>query len=88
MHVWVRSWQSLVDLVSVTGVTAASSGTHTRWRRKQASSLALSSAPVAADRASSLAPWRARQRDVSIPEGGRGDAGRGLRDGIVVLLLM
>jgi len=32
----------------VTGVTAASSGTHTRWCRKQASSLALSSAPVAA----------------------------------------
>jgi len=24
--------------------------------------------------------WRARQRDMSIPEGGRGDTGRGLRD--------
>jgi len=44
--------------LTVTGVTAASSGTHTRWCRKQASSLALSSAPVAAGRASSLAPWR------------------------------
>jgi len=65
----------------VTGVTAASSGTHTRWCRKQASSLALSSAPVAAGQASSLALWRARQRDVSIPAGGRGDTGRGLRDG-------
>jgi len=43
---------------SVTGVTAASSGTHTRWCRKQASSLALSSAPVSAGRASSLALWR------------------------------
>ena len=42
----------------VTGVTAASSETHTRWCRKQASSLALSSAPVAAGRASSLPPWR------------------------------
>ena len=36
------------SLLVVTGVTAASSGTHTRWCRKQASSLALSSAPVAA----------------------------------------
>ena len=63
----------------VTGVTAASSGTHTCWCRKQASSLALSSAPVAAGQASSLALWRARQRDVSIPEGDRGDTGRGLR---------
>jgi len=53
----------------VTGVTAASSGTHTRWCRRQASSLALSSAPVAAGQASSLALWRAQQRDVSILEG-------------------
>jgi len=43
-------------------VTAASSGTHTRWCRKQASSLALSSAPVVAGRASSLAPWRTLNR--------------------------
>ena len=42
------------------GMTAASSGTHTRWCRKQASSLALSGAPVAAGQASSLALWRAR----------------------------
>ena len=49
---------STAPTVSVTGVTAASSGTHTRWCRKQASSLALFSAPVAAGRASSLAPWR------------------------------
>ena len=41
-------------------MTAASSGTHTRWCRKQASSLALSSAPVAAGQVSSLALWRAR----------------------------
>jgi len=66
------------------GRTAASSGTHTRWCRKQASSLALSGAPVAAGQASSLALWRARQRDVSIPEGGRGDTGRGLHDEIRV----
>jgi len=28
--------------------------------------------------------WRAQQRDVSIPEGGRGDTGRGLRDVLVL----
>ena len=42
------------------GMTAASSGAHTRWCREQASSLALSSAPVAAGQASSLALWRAQ----------------------------
>jgi len=76
---WCRKQASRRRL-HVTGVTAASSGTHTRWCRKQASSLALSSAPVAAGQASRLALWRAQQRDVSIPEGGRGDIGRGLRD--------
>jgi len=48
----------LTRTYAVTGVTVASSGTHTRWCRKQASSLALSNAPDAAGRASSLALWR------------------------------
>jgi len=67
------------SLLVVTGVTAASSGTHTRWCRKQASSLALSSAPVAAGRASSLAPWRTLNGMCRYRRGAA-ETGRGLRD--------
>jgi len=45
------------------GMTAASSGTHTRWCRKQASSLALSSAP--AMRVRGLA-WRSGAPDMRV----------------------
>jgi len=48
------------------GVIAASSGTHTRWWEEQASSLALSGAPVGGSS--------------KLPEGSRRDTGGGLRD--------
>jgi len=51
----------IAGLVSLQGVTAASSGTHTRWCRKQTSSLALSGAPVCGSE--------------KLPEGSRRDTG-------------
>jgi len=61
-------------------VTAASSGTHTRWCRKQASGFVLSGAPVAAGQASSLALWRARLRVREATGGEPQRYRRGLRD--------
>jgi len=52
----------------VTGVTAASSGTHTHTLVQK-----TGVSPVRRH-------WRAQQRDLSIPEGSRRDTGRGLRD--------
>jgi len=57
--------EAVADL-SLQGVTAASSGTHTRWWEEQASSLALSRAPAGGVR--------------RLPEGSRRDTGGGLRD--------
>jgi len=53
---------------SVTGVAAASSGIHTHTLVQK-----TGFSPVRRH-------WRAQQRDVSIPEGGREDTGRDLRD--------
>jgi len=52
----------------VTGMTATSSGTHTHTLVQK-----TCVSPVRRH-------WRAQQRVVSIPDGGRGDTGRGLRD--------
>jgi len=60
-----------VEASTLQGVTAASSGTHTRWCGAQASSLALSSAPACG------LP--------KLPEGSRRDTGGGLRGEIITL---
>jgi len=63
----------------VTGVTAASSGTSdSRISRVSHTHTLVQKSGVSPVRRQ----WRAQQRDVSIPEGGRGDTGRGLRDGL------
>jgi len=64
-----------VEVLHVTIMTAASSGTHTHTLVQK-----TGVSPVRRYR-------RAQQRDVSIPEGGRGDTGRGLRDASHALCL-
>ena len=67
-----------VNTLDVTGVTAASSGTSdSRVSRVTHTHTLVQKTGVSPVRRH----WRAQQRDVSIPEGGRGDTGRGLRDG-------
>jgi len=64
---------------SVTGGTAASSGaSDSRVSRVTHTHTLVQKTGVSPVRRH----WRAQQRDVSILEGGRGDTGRGLRDGI------
>ena len=61
----------------VTGVTAASSGTSdSRISRISHTHTLVQKTGVSPVRRH----WRAQQRDVSLPEGGRADTGRGLRD--------